>query len=182
VFTALLLALSAGGHILLTGAALLLSGTERGFVQIAAVLVPLELALNAVYNAGQATCATGTARTGGLLPDLCGGGPVHGLESVPVLPGQLTSGRLALVFLAHVGAALVAAVWLRQGEKAVFRLLAPPVPARCDRCGSCWSGCCPLNPRPPTPHGRFPTRIVAARRRSCGTAPGGAAHRPPSRC
>ncbi|MCC9306130.1 hypothetical protein LN042_03240 [Kitasatospora sp. RB6PN24] len=141
VFTALLLALSAGGHVLLTGtalpapvvavaavvvfaAALLLSGRERGFGQIAAVLVPLELALNAFYNAGQATCGPGGARGGGLLPDLlCGTGPVHDLGPVPVLPGQLTSGQLTVVVLAHVGAALVAALWLRQGEKAVFRLL-----------------------------------------------------------
>jgi hypothetical protein len=142
VFTALLLLLSAGGHILLTGtalpvtvmavaavvvfgAAMLLSAAERGFVQIAAVLVPLELALNAMYNAGQDTCETGTRSRGGLLPDLlCGSGPVHGLGSLPTLPGQLTSAQLAAVFFAHLVAALVAAVWLRQGEKAVFRVLA----------------------------------------------------------
>ncbi|MFG2846953.1 hypothetical protein ACGF12_27825 [Kitasatospora sp. NPDC048296] len=141
VFTALLLSLSAGGHVLLTGtplpatvmamaavvvfgAALLLSSAERAFLQIAAVLFPLELALNAVYNVGQDTCGTGRRPSGGLLPDLlCGGGPVHGTGPVPELPGQLTGGQLAAVFLAHLAAALVAAVWLRQGEKAVFRLL-----------------------------------------------------------
>ncbi|MDH6709224.1 hypothetical protein P3T27_005970 [Kitasatospora sp. MAA19] len=58
--------------------ALLLSGNERGFGQITAVLVPLELALNAVYNAGQASCETGRGQGGGLLPDLlCGGAAVR---------------------------------------------------------------------------------------------------------
>ncbi|MET8627617.1 hypothetical protein ABZW30_28375 [Kitasatospora sp. NPDC004669] len=141
VFTALLLTLSVGGHVLLTGtplpgtvvvmatvavfgAALLLSSAERAFVQIAAVLVPLELTLNAMYYVGQDTCRAGARPGGDLLPDLlCGGSPVHGLGSVPALPGQLTGAQLAGVFFLHLTAALVAAVWLRLGEKAVFRTL-----------------------------------------------------------
>ncbi|MFE5587781.1 hypothetical protein [Kitasatospora sp. NPDC056531] len=141
VFTALLLTLSAGGHVLLTGTplpdtivaiavvavlgtALLLSSAERAFVQIAAVLVPLELTLNAMYYVGQDTCRAGARQSGELLPDLlCGGSSVHGLGPVPVLPGQPTGVQLAAVFFLHLTAALVAAVWLRQGEKAVFRTL-----------------------------------------------------------
>ncbi|MFH9355130.1 hypothetical protein [Kitasatospora sp. NPDC017646] len=88
MFTALLLSLSAGGHILLTGAplpatvmataavavfgaALLRASVERAFVQIAAVLFPLELALNADYNVGQDACGTGSRASGGLLPACC---------------------------------------------------------------------------------------------------------------
>ncbi|MCC9310979.1 hypothetical protein LN042_28580 [Kitasatospora sp. RB6PN24] len=145
VFAALLLTLSAGGHILLTGTplpmavvaaagvavfgvAMLLPVVECRFGAIAAVLVPLELTLNALYNVGQSNCQSGTSGTStGLLPDLlCGGSPVRGLGPVldqPAVPGQLTTTQLLLVLFLHLAAALTAAIWLRLGEKAVFRTL-----------------------------------------------------------
>ncbi|MFD0330061.1 hypothetical protein ACFQZC_22295 [Streptacidiphilus monticola] len=74
VFAGLTLALSAGAHLLvnaqtplpgramaLTGAgvfvfALAATAAERGYWQIAGALVPLELALNSIWNVGQADC------------------------------------------------------------------------------------------------------------------------------
>ncbi|GAA1942071.1 hypothetical protein [Kitasatospora viridis] len=154
VFTALLLVLSAGGHVLLTGAplpptvmaaaglatfavTLRLAAVERGFARIAIVLGTLELALNTLYNVGQDTCA-GPVRSGGLLPDLlCGGAPaptvgggaLHQVIAAPfqqILTTQLhlTTSQLALVLLAHLAAALLGALWLRRGEHAAFQLLA----------------------------------------------------------
>jgi hypothetical protein len=151
IFAALVLTLSATGHVLVTGEALPvttlawaaaavllvagpLSGRERSFAQIAAVLVPLELALTAGFNVGQATCDAGPyapGRTGG-LPTLllCGGSPLHhafpyvgsGFIGSPVLPAP-SGGELLLLLAAHLLAALTCAAWLRQGEAAVFRAL-----------------------------------------------------------
>jgi hypothetical protein len=152
VFAVLALSVSAGGHILITGAplpvvttcwaglavflvALLLCGDERSYLQIATALVPLELMLNGAFNLGQQACGQGTHQlyaVGG-LPDLllCGNGPARGMTvgsaplealhlSVPVHP---TAGQFLLLLAAHVLAALLAAVWLRRGESAVFRTL-----------------------------------------------------------
>ena len=89
-FTALVVALSAASHVLLSraplplitvavlsagvfGIAFALAGHERGFGAIAAVLIPLELAADTVFTAGQQVCY-------GLA-----GGPVTGaLRSVGV--------------------------------------------------------------------------------------------------
>lgn len=149
VFAGVSLSLSAGGQLLVTGAplpvattlwawlavfalALLLSGGERGFVRIAALLVPLELVLNATFNLGQADCGPGapTGRTLNGLPTLllCGGGPVHGgvlgqgllRLAVPTRP---SAAEFALLLAVHLAVALLAALWLRQGEAAVFRTL-----------------------------------------------------------
>ncbi|MET7638892.1 hypothetical protein [Streptomyces sp. NPDC005438] len=73
LFTALCLALSSGGHVLLSGSplpllpvaavgavifvvAFALAGGERGFASIAGVLVPLELAADTFFTTGQHTC------------------------------------------------------------------------------------------------------------------------------
>jgi len=116
VFTALALALSAGGQILVTGApvptatiglaacvllpvALLLSGSERGFAAIASVLVPLELALNATFNLSQVTCAGAPSGLSGMsagagdgtgLSVLASVGPAHSGRG---LPGLLLCGN-----------------------------------------------------------------------------------------
>lgn len=97
VFTALCLTLSAGSHVLLSGAplpavpllaltlgvfliAFALAGRERGYARIAALLVPLELFADTVFTTGQHACygAAGGPVTGPLrslgVDLLCGGG------------------------------------------------------------------------------------------------------------
>ncbi|WP_370085411.1 hypothetical protein [Streptacidiphilus sp. MAP12-16] len=149
VFAGVSLSLSAGGYLLVTGAplpaattlwaglavfalALLLTADERGFVRIAAVLVPLELALNATFNLGQETCAPGVQPASALggLPDLllCGGGATRGPAVGPgllhlAIPAEPTTSRFALLLAVDLLAALLAAAWLRRGEAAVFRTL-----------------------------------------------------------
>jgi hypothetical protein len=151
VFAALVLTLSVTGHVLVTGrplptatlawasaavagVAALLSSGERSFTQIAAVLVPLELALTATFNAGQAGCDVGpypAGRTGGLPALLlCGGSPLHhafpyvgsGFIGSPVLTAP-SDAQLLTLLTGHVLVALLGAAWLRQGEAAVHRAL-----------------------------------------------------------
>ena len=97
VFTALCVTLSAGSHVLLSGAplplvplfavtavifllAFALADRERGYGRIAAVLIPLELLADTVFTSGQHTCygqaggpVTGSLRSVG-VDLLCGGG------------------------------------------------------------------------------------------------------------
>ena len=152
VFAALALALSAGGQILVTGAPLplatvalagvaiiavasVLTARERGFLPIAALLVPLELGLNATYNVSQTDCPADHHAAAG-LPSLllCGDGPVRGAvlgfigpeaphPAIGVLPSALTTAQLLFLLGAHLGAGLLGAAWLRLGEEAVFRAL-----------------------------------------------------------
>jgi hypothetical protein len=99
VFTALCVTLSAGAHVILSGApvplvplllvggvifllAFALADRERGFGRIAALLIPLELLADTVFTTGQHTCygqtggpVTGSLRTVG-VDLLCGGGSV----------------------------------------------------------------------------------------------------------
>lgn len=99
VFTALCLTLSAGGHVLLSGAplplvplvlitasvfvlAFALADRERGFGRIAALLIPLELCADTVFTSGQHACygqaggpVTGPLRSVG-IDLLCAGGGV----------------------------------------------------------------------------------------------------------
>lgn len=99
LFTALVVTLSVGSHVLLSGVPLpvstvaalgaavfvlayALAGRERGFAPIAAVLVPLELAADTLFTTGQHVCygpsggpVAGALRALG-LDVLCGGTPV----------------------------------------------------------------------------------------------------------
>ncbi|MFG3255838.1 hypothetical protein [Streptomyces sp. NPDC048172] len=99
VFTALCVTLSAGAHVLLSGApvpltafaaiaagvfllAFAFADRERGFAGIAALLIPLELAADTVFTTGQHACygqaggpVTGPLRSVG-VDLLCGGGGV----------------------------------------------------------------------------------------------------------
>ncbi|MGW7417427.1 hypothetical protein [Streptomyces sp. NPDC054863] len=99
LFTALVVTLSVGSHVLLSGAPLpplavallgaavfalayALAGRERGFAPIAALLVPLELAADTLFTTGQHVCygpsggpVAGALRSVG-LDVLCGGTPV----------------------------------------------------------------------------------------------------------
>ncbi|MDT0264996.1 hypothetical protein RM844_01700 [Streptomyces sp. DSM 44915] len=154
VFAALCVTLSAGAHVLISGrplptpavalvtlgvfvVALTLAGNrERGFGAIAALLIPLQLAADAVFTAGQSACygpggqpVPGPTRLFGF--DLvCAGGEV-GTPLARLLAGEPSPLAQApghgagpwLLLAAHVGVGLVAAGWLRGGERAVARLL-----------------------------------------------------------
>ncbi|MEZ7005422.1 hypothetical protein VM636_22650 [Streptomyces sp. SCSIO 75703] len=120
-----------------------LAGRERGFGRIAALLVPLELAADTVFTTGQHLCygpvggpVAGPLRSVG-LDVLCGDGT--GLGALGASPLTRVTGaeseRLAallahadpatawLLLGAHVGVGLLAAAWLRRGERALAQLL-----------------------------------------------------------
>ncbi|MCX4749886.1 hypothetical protein OG455_30965 [Kitasatospora sp. NBC_01287] len=142
LFAALAVPLSAAGHVVVTGQALplsvvalagvivflvaaLLAGADRGFAQIAALLLPVELLLNTTFNLGQETCARPTtgalAHQGGHGLDLvvCGGGQVGGGEGVLTLAPTM----LEVVLLAvHVALSLLAAFCLQLADAALVRL------------------------------------------------------------
>ncbi|WP_316753736.1 hypothetical protein [Streptomyces herbicida] len=114
-----------------------LAGRERGFGRIAALLVPLELAADTVFTTGQHECygraggpVAGPLRAVG-LDVLCGGGAVGTpLAQVTGGPGQASAlfahadpAAAWLLLAAHVGVGLLAAAWLRRGERALTQLL-----------------------------------------------------------
>jgi hypothetical protein len=142
LFAALAVPLAAAGQVVVTGrplpltvlagaaavvfvAALLLAGAERGFAQIAALLLPVELLLNTTFNLGQDTCSrpSGVDARGpshGLDLVVCGGGQVGGGGETFL---SLTPAALELLLLAvHVLVTLVAAFCLRLAETALVRL------------------------------------------------------------
>lgn len=159
LFTALVVTLSAASHVLLsrvhlpltTVAALAgpvfvlayaLAGRERGFGRIAALLIPLELAADTVFTAGQHACygraggpVTGPLRQIGLAM-LCGGevgtpltrvtgGPSH----AAALLDNADPAAAWLLLAAHIGVGLLATAWLRRGERALGQLLGAAVAA-----------------------------------------------------
>ncbi|MFF2961298.1 hypothetical protein ACFVT1_20780 [Streptomyces sp. NPDC057963] len=134
LFTALVVTLSAGSHVLLsrvslplTAVALLagavfavayaLAGRERGFGAIAGLLVPLELAADTVFTTGQHLCygAAGGPIAGPLrsvgVDVLCGGGDIgagaapHGDVGTP-LASVTGAGHTAAALLASPGPAV----------------------------------------------------------------------------
>lgn len=146
VFTALCVTLSAGAHVLFTGKplplpvvaavsaavfviAFLLAARERRFRHIAALLLPAQLAADAVFTTGQAACYSSAPPT---LPvrligiDLiCAGGDL-GTPLARLLSGSDTAVDPAAPWLllgAHLCVGLVAAGWLRGGERALARVL-----------------------------------------------------------
>ncbi|OEJ31588.1 hypothetical protein [Streptomyces subrutilus] len=154
LFSALVVLLSAGSHVLMSQVPLppllvagafaavftlsyALAGRERGFGPIAGLLVPLELAADTVFTAGQHVCygpaggpVSGPLRALG-LEELCGGPAVGGpLTEVAGHAGD-PAALLAspgpwspwLLLAAHVSVGLLAAGWLRHGERALGRLL-----------------------------------------------------------
>lgn len=154
LFSALVVLLSAGAHVLMSrvplppllvaGAfagvfaiAYALAGRERGFGPIAGLLVPLELAADTVFTAGQHVCygpaggpVSGPLRAMG-LEVLCGGAPVGGPIAEVAGPVGDPAVLLAspgpwapwLLLGAHVSVGLLAAAWLAHGERALGRLL-----------------------------------------------------------
>ncbi|MFJ7072631.1 hypothetical protein [Streptomyces sp. NPDC098781] len=116
-----------------------LAGRERTFGRIAALLIPLELAADTVLTTGQHVCY---GRAGGPVAGplasvgwdvLCGDGTQVGAPLAQVTgtdPDQL-GGLLGhvdpvtawLLLGAHIGVGLLAAAWLRRGERALAQLL-----------------------------------------------------------
>ncbi|MEH0469619.1 hypothetical protein QA943_12295 [Streptomyces sp. B21-097] len=116
-----------------------LAGRERGFGRIAALLIPLELTADTVFTTGQHVCY---GRAGGPVAGplasvgwnvLCGDGTPFGTPLAQVTgtdPDRL-GGLLAhadpatawLLLAAHVCVGLLAAAWLRRGERALAQLL-----------------------------------------------------------
>lgn len=116
---------------------------ERGFGRIAALLIPLELAADTVFTTGQHVCygraggpVTGPLRSVG-FDLLCGDGTgigagvtapltrVTGVETdrMASVLAQAGPGTPWLLLGAHVGVGLLAAAWLRRGERALAQLL-----------------------------------------------------------
>ncbi|WP_030596400.1 hypothetical protein [Streptomyces fulvoviolaceus] len=115
-----------------------LAGRERGFGRIAALLIPLELAADTVFTTGQHVCygAAGGPVAGPLRSVgwdvFCGSGSVGSpLARVTGADTDRLAGMLAhadpvtawLLLGAHVGVGLLAAAWLRRGERALAQLL-----------------------------------------------------------
>ncbi|MFG2608218.1 hypothetical protein ACGFT2_32415 [Streptomyces sp. NPDC048514] len=153
LFTAFVVTLSTASHVLLSRAPLpaatvvtvsagvfvtayALAGRERGFGRIAALLIPLELAADTVFTGGQHTCY---GRAGGPIA-----GPLHAIGLDVLCEGRVGTplARVAggpdraaallseagphsawLLLAAHVGVGLLAAAWLRRGERALTQLL-----------------------------------------------------------
>ncbi|MET9253088.1 hypothetical protein [Streptomyces sp. NPDC003717] len=120
-----------------------LAGRERGFGRIAALLIPLELAADTVFTTGQHVCygraggpVAGPLRSVG-LDVLCGGGtgvaPALGTpltrvtgadgDRLAALVAHADPGTAWLLLAAHIGVGLLAAAWLRRGERALAQLL-----------------------------------------------------------
>ena len=119
-----------------------LAGRERSFGRIAALLIPLELAADTVFTTGQHVCY---GRMGGPVAGplravgfdlLCGDGTGVGAPLARVTgPAAEGGDRLAAALAdadpatawallgAHIGIGLLAAAWLRRGERALAQLL-----------------------------------------------------------
>ncbi|WP_433449661.1 hypothetical protein ACQPXS_14785 [Streptomyces sp. CA-142005] len=114
-----------------------LAGRERGFGRIAALLIPLELAADTVFTTGQNTCY---GRAGGPVAGplhtfgfdvLCQGGavgsPLAQMTGAHGRPGALLAhaspAAAWLLLAAHLCVGLLAAAWLRRGERALVQLL-----------------------------------------------------------
>ncbi|MBC7271828.1 MAG: hypothetical protein H5T76_24495 [Streptomyces sp.] len=154
LFTALVVTLSTASHVLLSGVPLPLgtvsaiaaavfvlayafAGRARGFGRIAALLIPLELAADTVFTAGQHACygAAGGPVAGPLrsvgLDVLCAGEigtPLAqvagtGQDRFAALLADARPGTAWLLLGAHIGVGLLAAWWLHRGERALDRLL-----------------------------------------------------------
>ncbi|MFC4468170.1 hypothetical protein ACFPH6_27150 [Streptomyces xiangluensis] len=157
LFTALVVTLSVASHVLLSRAPLPLAtvaaltaavfvityamaGHERGFGRIAALLIPLELAADTLFTAGQHACygkaggpVAGPLRSVG-LDFLCAGEVGTPLARV-TNDGDSAAAFLAnadpaaawLLLAAHLCVGLLAAVWLRRGERALAQVLCAAV-------------------------------------------------------
>lgn len=156
LFAALCVTLSSTSHVLMAKAPLPLSAVagsfavvfalaylvtarpECGFRTLAALMVPLELAVDTLLTAGRQTCygpaggpVTGSWRSFNEA-FLCHGGhvgppPATSLVAVPASAEAAariqTSALPWLLLAAHVSVGLLASWWLRRGEAALHRVL-----------------------------------------------------------
>ncbi|MEV8019525.1 hypothetical protein AB0O76_24880 [Streptomyces sp. NPDC086554] len=114
-----------------------LAGRERGYARIAALLIPLELAADTVFTTGQHVCygqaggpVAGPLRSVG-FDVLCGGSVGTPLARMAGADGHRAAVLLTdadprtawLLLGAHIGVGLLAAAWLRRGERALAQLL-----------------------------------------------------------
>ncbi|SDN86425.1 hypothetical protein SAMN04487981_107100 [Streptomyces sp. cf386] len=117
-----------------------LAGRERTYGRIAVLLIPLELAADTILTAGQHVCygraggpVTGPLRSVG-FDVLCGdntavGTPLAGMTGTDtrhlatLLTTQADPATPWLLLGAHIGVGLLAAAWLRRGERALAQLL-----------------------------------------------------------
>jgi len=120
-----------------------LAGRERGFGPIAGLLVPLELAADTIFTTGQHVCygraggpVAGPLRSVGWdllcgsntqvgvpLTRLTGTGTGTGTDRLSALLTHATPGTAWLLLGAHIGVGMLAAAWLRRGERALAQLL-----------------------------------------------------------
>ncbi|MGW1377236.1 hypothetical protein ACWD6P_23625 [Streptomyces sp. NPDC002446] len=204
LFTALCATLSAASHVLLSHAPLppaalvavcagvfsaahaLMGREQRGFCRIAAWLVPLELAADTVFTAGQHTCygpaggpLTGPLRSFGVHL-LCGhgelGAPLARIAAHPgsPLPSALPAAVPWLLLAAHLAVGLLAACWLHRGDAALDALLRAAATAafRPLRTAAAVAGAAAAPPRrhlcptrPPRPARPLPFLMRCVRRR-----------------
>ncbi|GAA2283100.1 hypothetical protein GCM10010234_21150 [Streptomyces hawaiiensis] len=115
-----------------------LAGRERSFGRIAGLLIPLELAADTVFTTGQHACygraggpVAGPLRSVG-LDVLCGGevgtplarmAGATGTDRLAAAVAHADPATAWLLLGAHIGVGLLAAVWLRRGERALAQLL-----------------------------------------------------------
>ncbi|MFE4668579.1 hypothetical protein ACFRI7_23635 [Streptomyces sp. NPDC056716] len=153
LFTALVVTLGTASHVLLSGVPLPLATValaaaavfavafalagrrEVGPGRIAALLIPLELAVDTLFTAGQHACygAAGGPVTGPLravgLDVLCGGAVGSPLarmtapDTATALFANADPRAAWLLLCAHVSIGLLAAAWLHRGERALTQLL-----------------------------------------------------------
>ncbi|MFJ5259139.1 hypothetical protein ACIQAC_01510 [Streptomyces sp. NPDC088387] len=157
LFTALVVTLGTASHVLLSGVPLPLATVaaatagvfavayalagrrERGLGRIAALLIPLELAVDTVFTTGQHACygraggpVAGPLRAVG-LDVLCAGevgSPLARMtgtttpDPAAALVANADPQAAWLLLAAHIGIGLLAAGWLRRGERALAQLLA----------------------------------------------------------
>ncbi|WP_033318060.1 hypothetical protein [Streptomyces yerevanensis] len=157
LFTAVVVTLSVASHVLLSRAPLplatvaaltaavfvisyALAGHERGFGRIAALLIPLELAADTLFTAGQHACygraggpVAGPLRSVG-FDFLCAGEvgtPLARMtregDGAAALLAHADPAAAWVLLAAHVGVGLLAAAWLRRGERALAQLLCAAV-------------------------------------------------------
>ncbi|MBF9067244.1 hypothetical protein [Streptacidiphilus fuscans] len=149
VFAAVSVLLAVGSRLVVTGlpvpldvigmafglalgvAMILFARGERRYPAIIAVMVPVQVGLNALFNVGQQSCPPGPGNgvaVSGWGALACGGGSIRpsllGLtEQAPRALVSLTGAGALLLLALHLVLALVAAWWLRRGEAAVFAVL-----------------------------------------------------------
>jgi hypothetical protein len=114
-----------GAYAVVFGAAYALGGRERGYWAIAALLVPLELAADTAFTAGQHTCygPGGGPVTGSWRALTCDGGAVGGTLAHTTGTGPADSASPWLLLAVHLMVGLAASWWLRRGEAALHRVL-----------------------------------------------------------